>query len=160
MATEYYYVHSATATDKSNSVHGDDSPFVKNGSNVTHLLTYTNGYIPANGQLEYHVEKQNDFNGKDTTSANKVPDPFAREDISVRGRGVIKDFWYGLDKPIVSRVAVYAKLSTCFEMLKIGDAGAAIKQAGDEPTDANFTTTDQAILTGKIQSILDDYPHL
>ena len=160
MATEYYYVHSATAADKSNSVQGDDSPFEKDGVNVTYLLTYTNGYVPAGGQLEYHVAKQALFDGKNTSSVNKVPDPFAREDLVVRGKAVIADFWQDYDKPVNGRSASYGLLSHCFALLYLGDAGAAIKNVSDIVTDATFTATDKAVLTGKIQSILDDYPQL
>lgn len=160
MATEYYYVKDATATDRSNSVHGDDSPFQNNDLGKVWLLTYTNGYKPSNGSLEYHIDRQQLFDGKTRTNANKVPDPFALEDMRSRGWDIVWKMWLDLDLSVADRAALFEKLFHGLYMLKWGLIQEGRFTINSIATDTVFTTSIKQSLISNIDLILDDYPHL
>ncbi len=162
MATRYYEVHNPTSADKSNSVGGVNSPFIKHdASNETWLLTYTNdSYTPTNGVLEYHVDKTTRYDGKVTAGVNKMPDPFAIEDLRRRGHELVEGFWFSLDIPVADRVTMHKNVDVGLHMLELGDFPAARYEVNSLTVDSVLTTPRKAAILSSIDAVLDDYPHL
>lgn len=160
MATEYWYVKSPTDDDLTNSVQGVNSPFTKSNGVETYLLTFTNGYQPSNGYLEYHVDKQQAFDGKKTDDSNKVPDPFALTDLKLRGEETVEAFWS--DNPMlpVARVKVHVLIDTGLHLLELGDFAAARAYINSVSTTTEFTSAAKTGLLSDIDAVLDDYEHL
>lgn len=160
MPTEYYYVSNPSAADISNSVHKSDSPSVKRGTDETLLLTYTNGYVPSGGHLEYHADKQQQFDGKTKDSVNKNPDPFAMDDLSRRGKEVARTFWFGLSLGVTDRIALHDHVDEGLHFLEFGDTPAARHVINGLSTTSQFTSAMKTSLLNDIDAILDDYDHL
>lgn len=160
MTNEYYYVHNPSNADKSNSVHGYDSPFQKAGSDETWLLTYINGYTPIGGIFEYHVDKQEVFAGRVRVTTNKIPDPFAIEDLKKRGGTIIDVLWLSLDATPADRVTMHKFLDVGLHLLELGDFPAARHEINSLAVDTVFTAARKTGLLASIDAVLDDYPHL
>ena len=160
MPTEYYYVTSPTDSDIANSVHKNASPSRKRDGVETWLLTYTDGHVPAEGILEYHVDQQQKFDGKTKDSTNKKPDPMSQPDLKNRGDELVEAFWDGLSLGVADRVALHEHIDNGLHLLEIGDAPAGRYAINALTTTSQFTAALKTSLLDDIDAMLDDYPHL
>lgn len=159
MSTQYYYVVNPPQDDINKSVRGDDSPYIKEGTDEVWYLKFNNGHKPPTGLLEYHAEKQALFDEPRVTST-KTADHLLLDKLVQIGSGLAHEFWDDNKLLPVPTAHLHIKVDPAMGMLRDGHISAARAYLVALATDVYWTASIKTAFIAEIDIVLNDYPHL